>query len=143
MHLTLRFFGDVSPSVADEIDEALARIEAPSFSLTVRGLAAFGTAQPSTLYAGIEASEGLAALQRAVDRAARQAGVKPEGKPFVPHVTLARMRGGQARQVAQFLGDGGHLRFPAFVVEQFVLMSSRPGMGGGPYGVEAVYPLFL
>lgn len=141
MHITLRFFGDVAPTIAHEIDDALVRIEARAFTLEIRGANAFGSGSPTSLYAAVTPSEPLYALQRAIDRVARQTGCPPDGREFVPHVTLARIRHGRARQIAQFLEDAGHLRLPPIEISHFTLMSSRPGTGGGPYGIEATYDL--
>jgi len=141
MHLTVRFFGDVSPTLAHEIDDGLARIEAQGFSLEIRGASTFGSGSPTSIYAAVVPSEALSALQRAVDRVARQCGLPADSRTFVPHVTLARIRHGRVRQIAQFLEDAGHLRVAPFDVHRFALLSSRPGVGGGPYGVEATYDL--
>lgn len=141
MHITLRFFGDVSPAIAREIDDGLARIEGHAFTLEIRGASAFGSGSPTSLYAAVVPSEPLNALQRAVDRVARQTGCGADSRSFVPHVTLARIRHGRPRQLAQFLEDAGHLRLPPIEIRQFALLSSRPGTGGGPYGVEATYDL--
>ena len=45
------------------------------------------------------------------------------------------------RQVADYLAARGLFRTPDFHVERFVLFSSRNSTGGGPYVVEASYPL--
>ena len=40
-----------------------------------------------------------------------------------------------------YLSARGHYRSAAFEVSRFVLFSSRASVGGGPYVVEADYPL--
>jgi 2'-5' RNA ligase len=42
--------------------------------------------------------------------------------------------------VARFLQENGALRTEAFTATRFVLLSARPGSGGGPYVIEAAYP---
>ena len=42
--------------------------------------------------------------------------------------------------MARFLEENGDLRMEPFTVRRFVLLSARPGSGGGPYVVEAAYP---
>jgi 2'-5' RNA ligase len=44
-------------------------------------------------------------------------------------------------EVADYLGARGHYRSASFQVSRFVLFSSRSSVGGGPYIVEADYPL--
>jgi 2'-5' RNA ligase len=43
--------------------------------------------------------------------------------------------------VAEYLSARGYFRTAPFKVSQFVLFSSRASTGGGPYVVEASYPL--
>ena len=59
----------------------------------------------------------------------------------MPHVTLARLRNVGARAVAEYLASRGALAVEPFTAERFVLFSAREGSGGGPYVVEAAYPL--
>ena len=103
-------------------------------------MGAFGGRDPRVLWAGVDAGEPLDALYRAHDRAARAAGLEPEGRTFKPHVTLARMRGARQHAVARFLEENGALRTEPFTATRFVLLSARPGTGGGPYVVEAEFP---
>ena len=44
-------------------------------------------------------------------------------------------------EVAEYLSARAAFRSPPFLVSRFVLFSSRASVGGGPYVVEAVYPL--
>jgi 2'-5' RNA ligase len=141
MHLTLRFAGDVEHQAADDFAEALAEIEADPFPLTIAGVGSFGGRDPHALWAGIKPSEPLAALQRATERAARTAGLPPEPRKFAPHITLARLKRARPHDVAMFLAENGGLSLEPFMVERFVMLSSRPGVGGGPYAIEAEFPL--
>jgi 2''-5'' RNA ligase len=140
MHVTLRFAGDINNLAASEFADALAQINVNAFEICFSGLGAFGGHDPHNLYARIESSPSLDALQRANERAARSAGLAPEGRSFKPHVTLARLRHSNPEAVARFLGRHGGFRSKPFIVEQFVLFSSRPNTGGGPYVAEAVFP---
>ena len=140
MHITLRFAGDIDGRTADEFADFLAGVRARPFVVTIKGVGAFGGRDPRVLWAGIEAGEALDALYRANDRAARAAGLEPEGRAFKAHVTLARMRGARQQAVARFLGENGALRVEPFTATRFVLLSARPGTGGGPYVVEGAFP---
>ena len=68
-------------------------------------------------------------------------GLTPEGRKYIPHVTLARLRTSSSRDVADYLAARGLFRTPDFSVARFVLFSSRASTGGGPYVVEQGYPL--
>ena len=140
-HLTLRFIGDVDRHTARDFTSALGGIVADPFELWLNGLGSFGGGKPRAIFAGIAPSEGLEALRRANERAAREAGLPPEGRNFKPHVTLARLRGARADAVAAYLERQGGIGPSTFTVDRFVLYSSRNSVGGGPYVVEAAYPL--
>jgi 2'-5' RNA ligase len=141
MHITLRFAGDIDETVADDFADALGEIEIDPFRTAIAGVGAFGGRGTRVLWAGVEAGPELDMLYRANERAARIAGLEPSPRGFKPHVTLARMRGARNSAAAQFLEENGGLRLEPFVVTRFVLLSARPGVGGGPYGLEAAYPL--
>jgi 2'-5' RNA ligase len=140
-HLTLRFIGDVDGATARDFTLALSGIEAAPFELRLNGLGSFGGGKPRAIFAGIAPSTGLDALRRAHERAAREAGLPPEGRNFKPHVTLARLRRARADAVAAYLERQGGIAAETFTVSRFVLYSSRNSVGGGPYVVEAAYPL--
>lgn len=140
MHVTLRFAGDIDGRTADEFADALAAVRSRPFQLSIAGVGAFGGRDPRVLWAGVEAGDELDALHRGNERAARAAGLEPEGRGFKAHVTLARMRGARQAAVARFLAETGALRTEPFLATSFVLLSARPGTGGPPYVVEAEYP---
>ncbi len=141
LHLTLRYAGDIDNARARDFADALAAIDHDVFDITIAGVGVFGGNDPRALWAGIEDSEALTNLARAHERAARAAGLDPEPRAFRPHVTLARMRNTRAEAVAHFLQRHGTFRLPPLTVERFVLFSSRPQVGGGPYGVVEIFPL--
>jgi len=140
-HLTLRFAGDIEEPDADDFVEALSQVSVEPFSLKLSGVGSFGGRKPRALWVGVEDCEPLMRLQRANERAARRAGLPPEPRNFAPHVTLARLRGAEPGAVANYLSAVGAFQAEPFFVEQFVLMSSRDGSGGGPYVVEERFPL--
>jgi RNA 2',3'-cyclic 3'-phosphodiesterase len=140
-HLTLRFIGDVDGATARDFTNALGEIAVPPFELKLSGLGSFGGNKPRTIFADLEPSPALEALQRANERAAREAGLPPEGRNFKPHVTLARLRGARPDAVASYLERQGGVAAEPFTVSRFVLYSSRNSVGGGPYVIEAAYEL--
>jgi len=91
--------------------------------------------------AAATAKPPLLELQAEQERLLQRLGLEPEGRKYIPHVTLARLRETSSRQVADYLSARGHFRSASFEVSRFVLFSSRSSVGGGPYVVEAAYPL--
>lgn len=141
LHLTLRFAGDIDNRKARDFADELAQIDVPVFSFRLMGLGAFGGNDPHAIWAAVEAGPELDQLARANEKAARAAGLPPETRKFKAHVTLARLRGASAEQVARVLERHAAYKSDPITVEEFVLISSRPSTGGGPYAVEEVFPL--
>lgn len=140
-HVTLRFVGDVDNRVADEFAAELGSIAGDPFEARIEGLGTFGGNEPRSIWAGVAGGPALEHLARAHERAARNAGLAPEARNFRAHITMARLNRTPAELVARYLGRNGGLVTGSFVVDRFVLMSSKPKVGGGPYVVEAEYPL--
>jgi len=139
-HLTLRFIGDIDEPTADAVDEVMAQIRRKPFTVTLEGLDYFGRDKPRAIVAKAQASQQLIELQAEQERLLRRIGIPPESRRFVPHVTLARMRSASHEAVARYLGTRGFLS-RRFEAGNFLLYSARASVGGGPYVVEAAYPL--
>jgi len=140
-HITLRFIGDIDGRTADEIVAAFSRVERAPMQIRIRGLDAFGGNKPHSLFASIEPNAALAGLQGELERMMQRIGLKAEGRRYVPHVTLARLRGVKGTDVANYLSLRGNFSTQPFNVERFVLFSSKDSIGGGPYIAEEHYPL--
>lgn len=141
-HITLRFIGDVDGQTANDIVDGLDRLShSLRFPIRLTHLGAFGGDKPRALFAGVEPSEALSRMQAAQERVLQRIGLTPEGRKFVPHVTLARLRGTGAEDVARFMAEAPRFEPLGFVPGRFVLYSSRDSVGGGPYVVEQAYPL--
>ena len=139
-HLTLRFIGDIDAPTADAVDEVMAGIRRQAFTVVLEGLSYFGGDKPRAIVAKAQATPELVELQAEQERLLRRIGIPPEPRRFVPHVTLARMRSASQTAVAHYLGTRGFLT-RRFAADGFVLYSARDSVGGGPYVVEAAYPL--
>ncbi len=141
-HLTLRFIGEVPAHVAEDVDDALARVMAPAFELAIDGVGHFGKdSRARTAFAGIAPSEGLMRLQAKVESAVVRAGLPPESRKFHPHVTLARLKGAGAHALSAYEAEHGQLRAGPWNVDAFTLFRSRMGKGGSVYEALADYPL--
>ncbi len=138
-HITMRFAGDITDTEANHFAEALADIRFDSFDVEISGLGSFGGNKPRSLWAAVKPTPALLLLQKAHERAARLAGLPPETRNFVPHVTLARLRNVSPYAAAEYLARHGGFFGVPFTASRFVLFSSRPNHGGGPYLVEEGY----
>jgi 2'-5' RNA ligase len=140
-HLTLRFIGDVDHAVARDVTQILSSVERRPFEIAFNGLIHFGGKKPRAVVAVAAANGRLAELQAEHERILQRIGLPPEQRKFTPHVTLARLRDSSSREVADYLAIRGAFKTPPFPVTRFVLFSSRASVGGGPYVIEAAYPL--
>jgi RNA 2',3'-cyclic 3'-phosphodiesterase len=140
-HLTLRFIGDVDDTVAHEVASLLGRVKRGAFDLHLDGLTSFGGRKPRAVVANVSPAQALLDVQAEQERLMQRIGLEPEGRKYTPHVTVARLRESSSRDVAEYLAARGFFRTSPFKVSRFVLFSSRASVGGGPYVVEASYPL--
>jgi len=149
LHLTLSFIGEVDGRDAAMIDDALAGIRAPAFSLQLHGVGQFGEGRRSrahALWAGARANPALEHLQRKVDTAIRRAGTPApssnnQAHKFTPHVTLARMRQPDPGKVVEWLTHNALYTSAEFAVPAFHLYSSKLTSDGSIYRIEQSYDL--
>jgi 2'-5' RNA ligase len=127
--------------VAHEAASILGRIDRKGFELRLDGLSSFGGRKPRAIVANAVTVPALMELQAEQDRLLQRVGLDPEGRKYIPHVTIARLRESSSRQVADYLAERGGFRSMSFTVTRFVLFSSRASVGGGPYIVEDAFPL--
>ena len=140
-HLTLRFMGDIDMIAAEAIAEALSRVRRLAFQMRITGVGTLGTRKPHAIVARVEPSPPLTELQAEHERLMQRIGLPPEGRKYTPHITLARLRHANTRDIADYLTLRGGFSTAPVEVDRFVLFSSRNSVGGGPYVVEETYPL--
>jgi len=135
-HLTLRFIGQVDDSTAARIAEALARIRAPPFRLTLAGAGEFGG---RNLWLGVEDNPALARLQSAIETELQRIGLPADPRPYQPHVGLARSS--SRRGFRRFLDKHAAFREEPFEVKTFSLIESVLRETGAVYEHRADYLL--
>jgi 2'-5' RNA ligase len=140
-HITLRFIGDIDEGLAREIRMSLDSIESRPFAIRLKGVGAFGGNDPHTIYTAVAETGEIRRLQSSLERHCQMLGLAPEGRKFTPHVTLARLKSPNLANVQEYLARQSLFMSRTFEVNRFVLFSSRPSRGGGPYGVVDSYEL--
>lgn len=144
LHITVRFIGEVDRRMAEDLATSLASVAARPPEVAIAGVGRFDRrGRTNALWAGLAPHDGLAALHRKVDRALVTAGLEPERRAYLPHVTLARMSPADtdAAEVARWLTTHAGLRSPAFVMPELALYESRLGRAGASYEAVATWPL--
>lgn len=144
LHLTVRFIGEIERTQAEDVAAALGQVHAPAPVVRLAGTGRFERRGHTTaLWAGIVPHDPLAALHRKVDAACVRAGLDPERRAYLPHITLARLsaRAGRAPEIERWLADTAGLASPGFTLPHLVLYRSRLGRDGATYEAVARWPL--
>ncbi|MCP1468713.1 2'-5' RNA ligase [Sphingobium sp. OAS761] len=139
LHLTLRFIGKVDRHQANDIADALGMIRFDPFDIAISGVGGFDRKGIiDTLWAGVRPIDPLARLHRKIDRICVSLGLAPEGRAYLPHITLARF-GRSGGRIDAFLAVHAGLAGPAFPVTGFTLFESHVGHDGARYHAVADY----
>jgi 2'-5' RNA ligase len=137
-HLTLKFVGEVADGALAElvaVTDAVTATHRP-FETSLRGIGAFPNFRRArVVWAGVEAEPRLELLHHDLELGCLGVGVEVEGRPFRPHVTVARVRAPLALEGARALARAA--RKVAFSASQDVmelcLFESVPTPAGTHY----------
>lgn len=136
VHLTVKFFGEVPPARLEVIEEAV-RAAVPGTGALPLRLAEIGAfpnfRRPRIIWVGLEAPPALELLQDRLERRAEAIGFPPEGTPFRPHVTLARVREGQRLPPGALDSLANQYQPVEFLASELVLYESVSASGGPRY----------
>jgi 2'-5' RNA ligase len=144
LHVTLKFFGEVTPDRHETIVEMLGYCvnRMMPMTLAVHGGGAFPfSSKPRILRLDVEAGPDLELLQDRIERAGERIGFPPEGRPFHPHITLGRVREGHRLPPGAIEMLEAVKAQPAFVADRITLFDSEPGPGGAVYATRAEFRL--
>jgi len=121
LHLTLKFLGEVEPGLAERIPKALEKecMQARPFSLHLGRCGAFPSeGRGRVIWLGLEGEvEKVSHLAERIDSCLAGLGFERETRPFLPHVTLGRMKNPvpcrelveEWRRILEVAGDTGFL----------------------------------
>jgi len=141
-HITLRFAGEISEAVADDLDAELSTIAGEALTLELQGVGSFQDGDDiHAVWAGVADNPALNRLAARCESAARRAGLAPDKRVWRPHVTLAYLRHPEPARVAAWIQGHNLLKSPPFRLTTFGLYSSHLGGEGARYTLEREYPL--
>jgi 2'-5' RNA ligase len=141
LHLTLRFIGEVDRHLGDDIHAALGGIHHAPFEIALNGIGAFDRhGRPEAVWAGVGPHEPLKTLHKKIDAALVRAGIAPDERAYLPHITLARLKRSSG-PVGNLLAQSGDLASPPFRVDHFALFESDLTADRAVYSVIERYPL--
>lgn len=95
LHFTLRFLGNISPSDIEPIYNAVMNQiqNIPPFTIELSRIITFPSSHPRIIGMGIELTQDLKTLLRALNKGLLEVGFPKEERAFLPHITLGRIRG--------------------------------------------------
>ena len=143
-HLTLKFLGEVAPTLLEDLVADLApRLRGLGPVIVhFQGTGFFPSPQrPRVAWVG-GSSEGAEQVATAVEVAAASAGFDRERRPWSLHLTQARLKAPWPRSaVARFLEWGEGLHIEPFACREVVLFRSELQPGGAVYTALERMPL--
>ena len=141
LHLTLRFIGEAESWLAGDVHAALQRVHHPAFDIRLAGIGSFDRrGRVEAIWAGLAPQDSIKALHGKIDQALVRAGLEPERRAYLPHITLARM-GRSVGDVRGFVEMSGGLSSPEFRVDRFSLFESQLSPLGALYTEVQRYKL--
>lgn len=141
LHITIRFLGDTDQRLLPDIRAALDRVKRPPFHVDVSGFDAFYNDSQTIFYADIQSTKKLTALVAEVNCALEPLGFEMPMRPYVPHITLARLNKAARGLDAYMDRHEGNMRV-SWRAEDFALVvSSGPDEKGRMYKDLARYRL--
>jgi 2'-5' RNA ligase len=138
LHLTMKFVGEVDAEGANRL-AAAADIAASGhrpFEITLGGVGAFPNFRRArVVWIGVAGDPRLELLHHDLEVACHDAGFEVEGRPFRPHITLARIRTPMPIERARpFARAARRLAYAASEeVRGLALLESTQGAGEGKY----------
>jgi RNA 2',3'-cyclic 3'-phosphodiesterase len=141
-HITLRYAGDIDHAAARDLAGMLEEMRPRGpLRLSLNALDSFGGNEPRSLIVRVASNSVLNEIQAEQERLMRRLRLPLDKRKFIPHITLARLRETRPEEVAAFIASCGIFPPLSFTARRFLLFSSKPSMGGGPYVQEATYSL--
>ena len=154
LHLTLKFVGERSVELVEQLKSQLTRVEAGSFPISFHGCGFFPNPNSARVFwIGIDPQPALAELAAKIDDSIAAMGIPKEDRAFHPHLTLARegsgspMRQKDDKTNLRFAGLQKRLSelpspdFGTMAAREFFLYKSRLSREGPRYTKIARFPL--
>lgn len=138
LHLTLRFLGDLPEDYVEKIAAVMLSVSGSvtPFSLHLRGLGAFPRPeQGKVLWAGLDPDPALFGLHRQLDAGLAAIGLPRDPRPFVPHLTLARLKA--PADLTSLIDSTAGRSFGTLAVDTIRLYQSCLAPGGAIHTLRA------
>jgi 2'-5' RNA ligase len=134
IHITMRFLGDITPTMVDKVHEAMKQVSYSAFDCNIHGMGAFPDLRyPRVVWAGIKkGADELRSVFSQLEPNLIRFGFRPDNRGFSPHLTLARVRSGRnkaelaslIKELADY--DFGVVRADCFRLKKSALTPKGP-----------------
>jgi len=144
LHVTVRYVGEVDRPLAEDVALALGQVRAAAPRVAIAGVGAFDKhGRVDALWAGLAPQDDLALLHKKVDQALVRLGLTPEGRAYLPHITLARLprSAGADPAIDRWRAEHAALASPSFELGHLILYESHLTGEGARYEAVARWPL--
>ncbi len=156
LHVTLKFIGEESDAVVEQIRHSLVAIQSNVPEIEFRGYGFFPTAKAARVFwIGMNAGPELAVLAAGIDEKAAALGIAREDRPYSPHLTIARAAGGSGsphrhrndkpnrafQRLQEKLAAMPTPQFGTMTPREFFLYQSQLSPKGSTYTKLARFPL--
>ncbi|MEM2122697.1 MAG: RNA 2',3'-cyclic phosphodiesterase [Candidatus Bathyarchaeia archaeon] len=133
MHITLKFLGEISDSMVEEIKESLMDFNFSPFNMRFKGVGVFPDhIRPRVIWIGVsEGGDEISGLAERLDDALERLGFPSEARRFKPHLTIARVKRGDGAALAKVLQeyrlkDFGVSNVASVMLKKSILTSKGP-----------------
>ena len=134
LHFCLRFLCEVDESKVDSIKEVIDKIGLNPFSIHIKGLGVFPDMDYiRVVWLGVEDSKDLVNLVNSINQGVEDLGFN-KSKPFVPHLTLGRVKSGKDKdKLKTLIEDLKNIDIGEMQVNQIHLIKSELTPNGPIY----------
>ncbi|KZX17119.1 2',5' RNA ligase family [Methanobrevibacter cuticularis] len=144
MHFTLKFFGEITEDMIEEISIAIKETIAnhQPINLSIKGTGTFPNENNiKVLWVGITNNQDLINLQKDLDEKFNELGFKKE-KSYIPHLTIGRMKNPKNKsQVKKILDSFKDIGIGNMKIAKLYLKKSELTPNGPIYSDIAVFNL--
>lgn len=147
LHLTLKFLGETPAGQVEGIVGALTEAVSGwrAFELVFRGIGRMPPRRPRVIFADLADPDlhvpRVAGPAAAIEESMAALGFAREGRPYRPHLTLARTRGRPPAELDEIIETYAEATLAELTCDGFELIRSDLGPGGARYTTLAKLPL--
>lgn len=144
-HITIKFIGEIGRDVVEglafEVENIVKGIN--PFNVRLEGMGVFPSiSKPRVLWVGVRDEKfQLRNLHHMIDEEVRKVGIKREEKNYLPHLTIARMKGTEEKDIKPILEEYNNKRLWEFQAKYITIFKSTLHPDGAIYQKLYEFPL--